>query len=178
MHSHIDLTVCPRVTYFFGVPGAGKSFCAEALSNATGVHWYEADSDLPDEIREAVANKMPFTEEQRDRLYAHIGGRILELLNVHSRIIVSQATFKQRHRNALSAMISGLHFIWVNAPKELIATRLRTRGGPLDADYGLAIAKMFEPPDDSTSKLFNDGSTEQVLDRLIDLFTMEQGSPS
>lgn len=160
----------PQVTYFFGVPGVGKSFCGSLLSELTGIDWYEADSDLPADIVTTIEKKIPFTEEQRDRLYAHVGSQILAKLSQGQKLIVSQATFKERHRAMLRARIPDLCFVWVRASPATIERRLTERGGILAPDYGKSIAQFFEPPPESDPSLWNDGDRDNVIREFSRLF--------
>jgi gluconate kinase len=169
--SHRDLAAhLPQVTYFFGVPGVGKSFCASLLSELTGIDWYEADSDLPADIVTTIERKIPFTDEQRDRLYLHVGDQLLRKLSQGKKLIVSQATFKERHRALLRARIPDLCFVWVRASPTTIERRLTERGGILAPDYGKSIAQFFESPPESDPSLWNDGDRENVIREFYRLF--------
>ena len=161
----------PRVTYFFGVPGVGKSFLAGLLSELTGVQNYEADSDLPPDIQETIHARRPFTDAQRDELYRSIAEKITSKLKDSEKLIVSQATFKERHRRFLRERVPGLEFVWVEAPHEIVIARLKARGDLIDPEYGITLAKHFEPPPEGARRLRNVGDAALARQELLALWS-------
>src|SRR5690606_12522497 len=56
----------------FGVPGAGKSFAGHILRDDYGVHFHDADHELPEDMRHALASKLPVTDDMRQRFFERV----------------------------------------------------------------------------------------------------------
>lgn len=158
------------VIYFFGVAGVGKNFVADVLGELTTIPVYHADADLTDEIREAIRLKKPFTQEMRDNYFRKISDIIRAKVKEHGKLIVTQATFKEKHRGFLQQQIPGIFFIWVDAPDELVMDRLRSRGDSVDPAYAAKIKKDFEEPDEVVPRLVNVGDKREIVEKLSLIF--------
>jgi gluconate kinase len=159
-----------KVIYFFGVAGVGKNFVADILGEITGIPVYHADTDLTEEIKEAINQKKPFNQEMRDRYFEKISEKIKTKIQEHGRIVVTQATFKEKNRNFLQQEIPGIFFIWVDAPEALVMERLQSRGDKVDPAYGAKIKKDFEEPDEVVPRLVNVGDKSAIIERLSMIF--------
>jgi replication-associated recombination protein RarA len=62
----------PQLIIVFGKSGAGKTFIGQQIGKSMGFHFYDGDSDLTQEVKEAISANEPFTPEMRDRLYGHL----------------------------------------------------------------------------------------------------------
>ncbi len=131
----------------FGQIGSGKSHIGELLARDFGLHYHDADTDLPTDIAAAIRRHEPFTEAMRDAFVDRIATRISALSATHLNFVVAQALFKDRHRALLQTAFPDLQLIWVRSTPDLIAARLNERAGHLaTAYYAEIVNPAFEPP--------------------------------
>ena len=167
----LNLQAAPQVIYLFGLAGAGKSYVGQLIAANSDYNPYEADQDLTPEMRAAIKNKQPFTDDMRDNYYALILQKIQTLLKEHSRIVVMQATYKQRHRDMLKrALGNNLALLEVCADQNVLVQRLIDRGDQVDPAYAHSIAKNFEVPNPSQLKIINNADDSSVIKQLNQLF--------
>lgn len=160
----------PTLLFFFGLAGAGKTFCGNLISERLGYYCYDLDVDCTPSMREAIATGTPFTDTMRDEFFGIVSHRIGELKKKHSKVLVMQAAYKERHRALVAAEHPGLALVWVDAPDELITRRLQARGDAVSAEYATKIRANFQPPSEGP-RLVNDvADPEQVLQRFVELF--------
>ena len=170
----------PELIFFFGLAGAGKTYCGKLLSAHFGYHCYDLDADCTSEMREAIAEGRPFTEELRDHFFAIVTQRIGELRLTHSKLLVMQAAYKERHRAMVVSHHPGLRMVWVDAPDELISHRLQSRGDSVSAKYASRIRANFEAPVGGLRLLNDVADSDELLTRFKGLFLPSQayaGSP-
>ena len=160
----------PSLLFFFGLAGAGKTFCGNLISARLGYHCYDLDSDCTPAMRAAIGEGRPFTDAMRDEFFVIVSDRIRELKGRYSKVLVMQAAYRERHRALVASEHPGLALVWVDAPDELITRRLRARGDVVSAEYATKIRANFEPPKGGP-RLINDvADPEQILVRFVDLF--------
>jgi gluconokinase len=168
--SHSDREI-PAAILLFGVAGVGKTYLAAILAERLGVHHYELDNDLTDEMRAAISAGREFTDPIRDRFFVVAGARMQQVLAQHPRTIFTQGVYKERHREYLRRLIPGLECIWVDAPPELIASRLMLRGRDISSEYARLIHRNFESPTQSRILINDTTEPEQLVARFRALFS-------
>ncbi len=160
----------PALVFFFGLAGAGKTYCGNLVSAQLGYHCYDLDTDCTPEMRAAIAAGTPFTEQMRDDFFAIVTQRISDLKQKHPKLLVMQAAYKARHRALVVSHHPGLRMVWVDAPDELITDRLQARGDAVSAQYASRIRANFEAPA-SGLRLLNDvADPKEILSRFTGLF--------
>lgn len=160
----------PDVLFFFGLAGAGKTFCGKLISERMGYFCYDLDVDCTPEMRAAIEEGRPFTEQMRDDFFLIVCERIGQLKAQYPRLIVMQAAYKGKHRAQVAAQHPGTHMVWVDAPDQLIMRRLQARGDAVSAQYASRIRANFEAPS-CGPRLVNDVSDpEQIVARFQALF--------
>jgi gluconokinase len=160
----------PSILHFYGLAGAGKNFVADLVGTQTGCFVYHADADLTPAIQRAITAQEPLTMEMRDEYFYIVAGKILELIKIHPRVAVTQATYKARHRQYLKDRIPGLETVCVTAPDDVIMARLAARGDAVTPDYATRLRAAFEPPGEGEKVLFNDKGAGEALARLLALY--------
>jgi gluconokinase len=165
--NRIDLPQAPRVVYFIGLAGAGKSYVGDLIGRRAGYHVYHADQDLPSEMREAIRRNVPWTEEQRDRFYSQVRKRTIELARIHPKLAVTQATYKQKHRELMLEEVRDIEFIWIVASQEVIACRLKERGDYVSVEFFERTKHHFELPPKETKIVINNGGDDYIVRQLI-----------
>lgn len=154
------------IAYLFGLAGAGKSWTGAVLERRFGFFRYEADADLTEEMRSSIANKRNITIAMLDAYFEIIADRILELSRVHERLVITQATYRERHRAYLRSRVPEMTWIHVVAPWETIVQRLSTDRLVVDVPYAEQMLPYFEDPGDRVSQFENIGSETDAVEQL------------
>ncbi len=161
----------PPLIYLFGLSGAGKSYVAEIISRNFGYFLYEADSDLSSSMKQAIAQGCAFSEQERDEYYAMLVSRISELQAQHNRVVISQGTYRQRHRDLLSHSITGIELIWIKSNPDCIKARLSQRKEAISPEYAALIEQYFESPPASCKVIENDAGEGEIVAQINKLFS-------
>lgn len=148
----------------FGIPGAGKSYVGHLFQDAFGFTFHDADHELPDDMRHALANKLPVTDDMRDRFFKRVIETTRGLDATSERLVIAQAFMKERHRKLILEHFPHAHFILIESDFELIETRFHQRKDYLiDLEDALRIARLFEPPTIPHHVLRNDNGRESII---------------
>jgi gluconokinase len=168
--SHCNAEI-PSAVLLFGVAGVGKTHLGAILAERLGIFHYELDNDLTAEMRVAIAEGREFTDQMRDRFFAVAGARMQQVLAEHPRTIFTQGAYKERHREYLRRLIPGLECVWVDAPQEVIADRLKLRGRDISSEYARLIRRNFESPPKGRVFINDITEPEQLVARFRGLFS-------
>ncbi len=155
--------------YLFGLPAAGKNYVGHVLAEEFGYTFYDGDLDLTPELRDAVREERPFTDEMRDRYYDVLIDRITALTLLHPRLAFCQATFKERHRLLIAAAVPDIVFVLVEAEEEMRVERLSRGENPVTVEYARRIAGFFEKPRHPHFIISNNNGREDVVRQLAGL---------
>jgi len=158
----------------FGQIGSGKSFVGERLQRDFGIHYHDADDDLPVDMIAAVRAHQPITEAMRDEFTEIIIARIGELALRHTHFCLAQALFKNRHRLRILTRCPTVMPVWIRSTEALIRARLLERTGHLaSAYYAEKINPGFEAPTmphQAIDNFGNDAALRQQLQELVERF--------
>lgn len=166
MTDSLEFALAPKVIFFFGISGAGKSFVGDVIGEQTDWHVYHADDDITPEMKQALAERRPFTTSMRDTFFSLIIDRIKDLLKEHPKLIITQGAYKQKNRDALLTAIPEMEMVWVEAPQELILSRLGHRKDGISPESAAALVKDFEPPAAPFKVIHNNGDADHVIQQL------------
>lgn len=162
----LDLAGAPPTLFLFGLAGSGKSFVGNLIAERAGWHVYHADDDLTDEMRLALAEHRPFTGAMRDRFFALIVDKILQLQQQHPRLVITQAVYKQQHRDYLLARIPDMELLCVNAEDATILERINRRSDGISIASAAALRADFEEPAASCKIVVNDSDAAAIVRQL------------
>ena len=152
----------PQVIYIFGLTGVGQTFVGKIFSEFAGYYLYEADETLPKEMREAVEKNLEWTETQLDGYYDLIKENILDLIKVHPKIVITQATYFQRHRDMMIAAI----LLLVTADYGINVKRIKERNDFVTVEYFKLSRRYFEPAKARTKVLENNTGKAEIIKQL------------
>ncbi|CAA0120920.1 Gluconokinase [BD1-7 clade bacterium] len=168
----LDLSNAPSSIFLFGLSGSGKSYVGNLISQLAGWHVYHADDDLTDAMLDALEQRKPFTSQMRDDYFDIVIRRINELHSVYDRLVITQAVYKQKHRQLLVDNCGDLEMVCVDANDTIIAERLLRRGNGCRAESAAVLRKDFESPNREYKMLVNDGNDEKIIRQLNSLYTL------
>lgn len=152
--------------YLFGLPAAGKNYVGQVLAEEFGFVFYDGDLDLTPEMRAAVRDQVPFTDDMRDRYYTSLVKRIAELRRTIPDLAFGQATFKERHRRLIAASFPDVIFVLVQANEAVRMARLRAGNSAVTEEYARLIGSYFDPPQHDHVVIENNGRREAVVRQL------------
>jgi len=135
------------IKLLFGKAGSGKSHVGKLAGLAHGYYFHDADEDLPERFRRAIENQEKVTEEVREEYIAIIIATIRRLMLANKDICVCQALPRNKYRERILEAIPSVEFVWVDAPDDLIFSRLDNRPGHLaPRGYAEMVNRIFEMP--------------------------------
>lgn len=159
----------------FGLLGSGKNYIGEILRDDYGMTFYDADTDLPPEMREAILRREIVPDEVRDRFFAVVVKRLAYLSQKDTPLVGAQALYKEKHRQLIQGAFPHARFILVQTTPELLESRLTRRNDRfVDLEYARKIAPLFEPPTLPHFVIVNDAGKPEIkrqLDRLLEAIT-------
>ncbi len=162
----LDLSNAPNTLFFFGLAGSGKSFIGDLIGELANWHVYHADDDLTDEIRLALSEQRTFTNLMRNRYFKLIATKLLALQKKHEKLIVTQAVYKQQHRDYLMAQVPNMEMIWVDAPERLITKRINQRHQGIKIQSAAALRADFDRPQQEVKTIINQRDAQHIVRQL------------
>ena len=174
MHSEAEpklaLPNAPATLFLFGLAGGGKSYVGNLIGRLAGWQVYDADDDLTEEMKLALAEHRPFTAPMRDRFFAIVVAKILQLQQKHAKLIVTQAAYKQRHRDYLLARIPNMELVCVTADDAVIIQRINKRSDGITIESAAALRADFEVPLPDCKIIVNDNGAADIIEQLSRFF--------
>jgi carbohydrate kinase (thermoresistant glucokinase family) len=135
------------IKLLFGKAGSGKSHIGKLSSLAYGYHFHDADDDLPEVFRKAIANRESVSDEVREEFIETIIATIRRLVLAHKDICMCQALPRNKYREKILKAIPSVEYVWVDAPDDLILSRLENRAGHIaQRSYAEMANRIFEIP--------------------------------
>jgi len=131
---------------------------------------YDADDDLPLDMRKAVEKNESWTEEQRDNYYNMIRSRIFNLASIHPKLVVTQATYRQVHREIICGAFSDISLLWVIADHDLNVQRIRERDNYVSVEFFERTKVFFETPSEEVKVIYNNDGDADIIRQLIALY--------
>ncbi len=161
---------------FFGKAGAGKNYAARIFALAFNWHFYDADSDLTPEMLDAIRQRREFSDAMRDRYFAVVRARARELLEQHGKVALAQALFKNRNRQDFLDQFPCARFIWVDADRALLESRVLRRDNAVTLEYARKINAYFEMPDFDCYRVINNRGEQEILAQALAI--MKEADPA
>jgi gluconokinase len=166
----LDLGHAPPVLFLFGLAGAGKTHVGQLVSQLSGRFFYDADADISEAMKQALAEQRPFTEAMRDDFFPRVVERIRQLQKTHGALVVTQGVYKQRHRDYLEQALPQMQLLCVQCTAPLLQQRLAHRTHGISPDSAAALLADFETPAPHLPIIHNDTDAAAVIAQLQALY--------
>ena len=166
MTAELDLAHAPAVLFFYGLAGTGKTHVGQLASRLSGRFFYDADTDISDAMKQALAQQRPFTDAMRDEFFPRVVQRIRSLQQQHGALVVTQGVYKQRHRDYLRHAIADMDMVCVSCSDTVLHQRLAARAQGISPASASALLADFEPPEPGMRVLHNDSDDAALLHQL------------
>ena len=154
MHRYVSGVTDTRlhVIVVMGVSGAGKTTAGQALAQALGWHFYDADEFHPEENIEKMSGGHPLTDDDRRPWLDALCTLIAGIIERDDHAVLACSALKQWYRDVLvpkDAPPDAVRFVHLDVPVAELRRRLETRRHyfkPALLDSQLAT---LEPPRDA-----------------------------
>ncbi|MCA0928269.1 gluconokinase [Ruegeria profundi] len=160
---------CGLTLVVMGVCGVGKTSVARALADRMSGLYVEADEFHPPENIEAMRRGVPLNDAMRGPWLRGIAREVRQQheADIDKDIVVACSALKQSYRDILRSDLPNAKFVFLNAPRDVIAERMTARTNhfmPLTLlDSQLAD---LEPPTTAEDHIALDASLSQG--RIVD----------
>ena len=148
----------PAILWLFGLPSAGKTTLAGALSEALGRQGCRVCLLDGDELRKGLCKDLGFSDEDRAENLRRAARLALSHAELGETVICAFVTPKEKHRAVVRDILGGrLRFIHVDCPMEICVQRdvkglyAKAHRGEMQGMTG--TQDPFEPPDDATLRV-------------------------
>jgi len=155
----------------FGLPGTGKTYIGTILKESFDFFLYDADSDLPDDMKHNLLNSLPITNSMRDSFMKKVIDHIEILNKKHNNLVIAQTFLKESYRSHILQRFPNTQFILIQTEKDVREKRLEERKQfVLDKKYAQKMSENFEYPHIPHYTINNtlDG-TEAIKNQIQDL---------
>ena len=119
------------IVILMGVTGTGKTTIGTLLSQRTGWPYAEGDDYHSEANKAKMHAGIPLTDEDRAPWLAVLHELLYGWYQKGESGILACSALKQSYRETLASGIphEAYHFVWLEAPREVIAERLAKRSG-------------------------------------------------
>jgi gluconate kinase len=136
-----------QLLVLFGLPGTGKTYVGKILEKDFGFFLHDGDTDLPQDMKEALIANEVVSDNMRERFFQNIITRAKHLTPRYKKVVVTQTFIKEIYRNQFLNVFPTAQFILVKTPTTLREQRLKQRKEyPLDETYARNMVDMFDNP--------------------------------
>lgn len=132
-----------------GVTGTGKTTVGQALSQATGWQFADADDFHSAANRAKMHAGIPLTDEDRAPWLQSLHTQILQWSSTHTNAILACSALKESYRTTLNQDVppDAIRFVYLTGPAALIEQRLQARTGHyMPASLLQSQIDALEPP--------------------------------
>jgi shikimate kinase len=134
------------LTIFYGAAGVGKNYIGSRFAKQNQYHFYDADQDLTDEMKERIKQKLTFTQSIRDQYFSFIADKISKLFNEHPNIVVTQAFSQESNRQQIKKKFPNAMFCCIESSLETQLQNIRERNNEIDATFVAKLNLIQQPP--------------------------------
>ena len=117
------------VAVVMGVSGSGKTTLAQALAQAWGAVFLDADDFHSDDARRWMGSGKPLTDAMRKPWVERIVAELQRRVSAGEKVTLAFSGLRGEHRDMLRAAKLPLRFLFLHGEQALIATRMQARSG-------------------------------------------------
>ncbi|WP_342378372.1 gluconokinase [Myxococcus stipitatus] len=117
------------VVIVMGVSGAGKTTVGRALARSLGWRFLDADDLHPHANVEKMAAGSPLTDEDRWPWLAAVRAELETAVGKGEDVVLASSALKRSYRAALEVEPEQTRWVYLHAPREVLARRLSLRQG-------------------------------------------------
>ena len=143
------------ITIVMGVSGSGKSTIGEGLATRLGIPFVDGDSLHPEANRAKMAAGVPLDDADRQPWLEAIVAEMDRHREAGDSLVLACSALKRRYRDFLRSGHDDVRFVYLRAPRELLAERLGHRSGHFFDSRLLdsQLATLEEPTEDEALRV-------------------------
>jgi predicted kinase len=160
----------PMIIAVLGLPGSGKSYFAEKLSDRVGAVYLNSD-----QTRNDLGARGKYTAEDKLFIYRVMAEKAGQVLDAGKHVVVDATFYKQdmidQFKELAKTYASSVWFIKIEADEDLIKSRLAKPRTHSEADYNVyrKIKQQFEEPQVPYLSLRSENdNVNSMLDQALD----------
>lgn len=158
-----------KLFVFFGLPGAGKTYCAKIAEKYYGFQLYDGDNDLTPEMQKAIQTQAAISDDMRDVFFENLIESAKVLTKRYEKIIIHQTFIKEKYRKQFLKDIPETTFVLVESDLEIREKRLRERKEyPIDEEYARKMSYIFEKPGIDHKTIRNNFEGEENVKKQLE----------
>jgi gluconokinase len=158
------------IVVLMGVTGSGKTTIGTLLAERTGAVFADADDYHPLANKQKMAAGHPLTDEDREPWLEELNRLMQGWFREGKSGVLACSALKEKYRATLVAgMPKGtVTFVWLDAPKELLAERLAERKHEyMNPKLLESQLETLERPVDAL-RIVNDRTPEEVVSQILE----------
>jgi gluconokinase len=128
-HAKVSWEDAQVVVIVMGVSGSGKTTVGQRLAAALGCRFRDADDFHPPENIAKMTAGIPLTDEDREPWLAVLRELLENTLAAGEGLVLACSALKRVYRERLTVDAARQRWVYLQAPRELIAERLKARRG-------------------------------------------------
>ncbi|KTD78815.1 AAA family ATPase [Legionella waltersii] len=133
------------IVFLFGLPGAGKTYLGQLLANHWSCPYWDGDEALTQEMRVAVHEERPFSEEMTRTLSNRMIESMTSLSSSHKTFVVSQAMLLETDRELFKKLFPDIRFVYIHCDKNTMLQRVASRANFVSVSYCEKLLTAFQP---------------------------------
>ena len=119
----------PLAVFVMGVTGSGKSTLGDALAQAWGWSYHDADDYHPLANVEKMRAGTPLTDDDRAPWLAALHAAAAQAIDEGRGIILGCSALKESYREILRGGRDRIAFLWLDVPEGVLQARMDARKG-------------------------------------------------
>jgi gluconokinase len=158
------------IVVLMGVTGSGKTTIGVLLAERVGAVFADADDYHPAANKKKMAAGQPLTDEDRQPWLETLNRLMKGWFDEGKNGVLACSSLKSKYRTTLAAgMTKGaVSFVWLDAPREVLAERLAERHHEfMNPKLLESQLKTLEPPKRAL-RIVNDRAPEEVVNQIVE----------
>jgi gluconokinase len=166
------------IVVLMGVTGSGKTTIGTLMAERTGAVFADADDYHPLANKQKMAEGHALNDEDRQPWLETLNRLMKGWFDEGKNGVLACSALKSKYRTTLAAGMpkGAVSFVWLDAPRELLAERLAERHHEfMNPKLLESQLKTLEPPRNAL-RIVNDRAPEEIVSQILEHISLVQKS--